>query len=101
MGLTASLGALIQTVLIQNIAPNSLMGREMEVLVMVVLGGASLTGGRGTAAGTFLGLILVSMIGNGLVLMGVSSYWYTFCMGVIILLSFFIAGFKSRRVEAE
>jgi simple sugar transport system permease protein len=97
MGVTAALGALVQTMLIQNIAPNSLVGREMEVLAMVVLGGASLTGGRGTALGTLLGLILVSVIGNGLILMGISSYWYTLCMGLVILVSFCISGLSRKK----
>jgi simple sugar transport system permease protein len=96
MGVTAALGAVIQTTLIQNIAPNSLVGREMEALAVVVLGGASLTGGRGTVPGTFFGLILISIIGNGLTLVGISSYWYRFFMGLVVLVSFCVSGLRRK-----
>lgn len=97
MGLTAALGAGVQAYIVQNVAPNALMGREMEVLAMVVLGGASLTGGKGTVLGTLLGLLLVAMLGNGLVLLGVSSYWHTLCMGAVILVSFCLTGLRARK----
>jgi simple sugar transport system permease protein len=101
MGAVAALGAVVQTSMIQNIAPNALIGREMDVLAMVVLGGAALTGGRGTVSGTFLGLILVAMIGNGLTLMGISSYWHTLCMGAVILVSFCLTGVRSRKRKRQ
>jgi simple sugar transport system permease protein len=97
MGVTAALGAVIQGILIQNIAPNSLVGREMEALAIVVLGGASLTGGRGTVSGTFFGFILISIIGNGLTLVGISSYWYRFFMGLVVLVSFCISGLHHKK----
>lgn len=94
MGVTAALGALVQAYSIQNIAPNSLMGREMEVLSMVVLGGAVLTGGKGSVLGTVLGVVFIAMLGNGLVLLGVSSYWHSLLMGMVILISFCITGLQ-------
>jgi simple sugar transport system permease protein len=96
MGAVAALGAVIQTTLIQNIAPNSLVGREMEAIAIVVLGGASLTGGKGTVHGTLLGLILISIIGNGLTLVGISSYWYRFFMGMVVLLSFCVSTLRRK-----
>lgn len=94
MGVAAGLGALVQAYSIQNIAPNSLMGREMEVLSMVVLGGAVLTGGKGSVLGTVLGVIFIAMLGNGLVLLGISSYWHSLLMGMVILISFCITGLQ-------
>ncbi len=99
VGMMAGIGATVQAYIVQNVAPNSLMGSEMQVLAMVVLGGASLTGGRGTVHGTVLGLILVAMIGNGLVLLGVSSYWHNVCMGTIILLSFCMTALRVKRKD--
>jgi simple sugar transport system permease protein len=50
-----------------------LVGRELDVLAAVVLGGASITGGVGTVLGTALGLILLAIIQNGLILLGVPA----------------------------
>lgn len=97
MGLMAALGSIVQAYTIQNVAPNSLIGREMEVLAMVVLGGAALIGGKGSVLGTVLGLFLVIMIGNGLVLIGMSSYYHDLVMGVVVLISFCISGLRSNR----
>jgi len=61
---------------------------------MIVLGGVTLSGGKGTVFGTFLGFLLIAIMSNGLVLLGVSSYWHNFFVGVIILISFCITGYK-------
>jgi simple sugar transport system permease protein len=52
-----------------------------------VLGGASLMGGVGTVLGTFLGLTLLAVLQNGIILLGVSSYWSPFFVGLVILIS--------------
>lgn len=94
MGITAGLGSVVHMYSVQNIAPNALLGREMEVLSMVVLGGAVLTGGKGSVLGTVLGVVFMAMLGNGLVLLGVSSYWHSLLMGIVILVSFCITGMR-------
>jgi simple sugar transport system permease protein len=65
--------------------PKVLVGRELDVLAAVVLGGASITGGTGTVGGTALGLVLLAIIQNALVLLGVPSYWSQFSIGVVII----------------
>jgi simple sugar transport system permease protein len=69
------------------VAPTVLVGKELDVLAAVVLGGASLLGGVGTVLGTVLGLTLLAVMQNGLVLLGVSSYWSQFFVGLVILVS--------------
>ena len=83
----AGIASLVQAQLAQSVAPTVLVGKELDVLAAVVLGGASLIGGVGTVLGTILGLTLLAVMQNGLVLLGVSSYWSQFFVGLVILVS--------------
>ena len=87
MGWCAGIASLAQAQLAQSIAPTVLVGRELDVLAAVVLGGASLTGGVGTVFGAILGVALLAILQNGLILVGVSSYWSDCATGVVILLA--------------
>ena len=97
MGIMASLASGVQAYLVQNVAPNAIIGREMEVIAIVVLGGASLRGGRGSVGGTLFGLLLLTIIGNGMVLLGISSFYFNMFIGAVILISFCLTGIKSLR----
>ncbi len=61
------------------------MGIELDVITAVILGGTSLTGGRGRLAGTLVGLLLLGVVNNGLTLLGVPSYWQGVVKGAILL----------------
>jgi simple sugar transport system permease protein len=87
MGVMAGIASLVQAQLAQSVAPTVLVGKELDVLAAVVLGGASLMGGVGSVLGTVLGLTLLAVMQNGLVLIGVSSYWSQFFVGLVILVS--------------
>ena len=97
MGFTAGVASLIQAQLAQSVAPTVLVGKELDVLAAVVLGGASLMGGVGTVLGTVLGLALLAIMQNGLILIGVSSYWSQFFVGLVILLSVSATALSARR----
>jgi ribose transport system permease protein len=73
--------------LAQIMSADPLAGNQMELdaIAAVVIGGASLYGGRGSIVGTFLGVLIMVMIHNGLNLMGVSPYWQGSAIGSIII----------------
>jgi simple sugar transport system permease protein len=85
MGGMAGVGGLMQVNIVQEVVPNALIGRELDVLAAVVLGGARLGGGRGSVLGCFLGVLLVAITQNGLNLLGVSPFAFKMVIGVIIL----------------
>jgi len=101
MGFIAGIGSLAQGQLAQSIAPNVLVGRELDVLAAVVLGGASLTGGQGSVLGMILGVALLAIMQNGLILLGVSSYWTEFFDGAVILLAVSTISWERRRQRAS
>jgi simple sugar transport system permease protein len=87
LGLMAGIAGLMQAHYAQEIVPNALNGRELNVLAAVVLGGARLGGGRGTILGVVLGIILIGITQNGLDLLGISPYAFKMIIGAIILIA--------------
>ncbi|CAI2498081.1 Ribose transport system permease protein rbsC [Serratia liquefaciens] len=62
-------------------------GLEFDVIAAVVVGGTALSGGRGSILGTLLGVLVITLIGNGLVLLGINSFFQQVVRGVIIVLA--------------
>lgn len=72
-------------------------GLEFDVIAAVVIGGTALAGGRGSLLGTFLGVIFITVIGNGLVLLGVNSFLQDVIRGVIIVGAVLVNVWAGRR----
>ena len=86
-GAIAAIGSVVHVSIVQTVIPNSIVGTEMQVIAAVVLGGASITGGKGSVFGTFLGVFLFAILSNSLTLLQISSYWYNVFTGAIIIIS--------------
>jgi ribose/xylose/arabinose/galactoside ABC-type transport system permease subunit len=69
---------------------------ELDVIAAVVVGGTSLTGGRGSIVGTLLGSLLIGILRNGLNLQNVDSYVQQIVVGVVILLAVMLDQYKKR-----
>lgn len=84
-GAMAGLAGMIHTSIVQQVDPNTFTGLELNVIVAVVIGGASTMGGVGSVLGTFLGVTLIAILKNGLVLVKVPTFWQEIVMGLIIV----------------
>ena len=86
VGFLAGIMGVMHVSLIQYSNPMYIVGDELSVIAAVVLGGASITGGSGSVIGTLLGVSMITILEKNLVLIGLSSYWHKFFIGLIITL---------------
>lgn len=84
-GLLAGLAGILLTSRITTGQPNAGAGFELDAIAAVVIGGTSTTGGKGTIAGTLIGVLLIGVINNSLDLLNVTSYYQQVVMGIIII----------------
>jgi len=101
LGMMAGIGGLIQAHVTQEIVPNALIGRELDVLAAVVLGGAALGGGSGTVLGCVLGVLFMAIIQNGLNLLGVTPFAFKAIVGVIILFAITLSNVSFTEIRAR
>lgn len=69
---------------------------ELNAIAAVVLGGTSLTGGRGTIGGTLIGAFVIGVLADGLVLLGVSEFWQMVIKGLVIVVAVVLDQFQKR-----
>lgn len=86
-GLLASIVGIIFASQMSSGAPTAGDGYEMKAVTAAVVGGTSMSGGKGNLIGTFLGAVIIGILSNIMNLMGVSSYWQTFLTGLILVVA--------------
>ncbi len=86
-GICAAIAGLVLSSQLTSAGPTAGTTYELTAIAAVVVGGASLMGGRGTVRGTLLGAFVIVYLGAGLVIIGVSSYWQTVFTGAVIVLA--------------
>ena len=89
-GLLAALSAFILASRLNSGQPNAGLGFELQVIAAVILGGISLTGGVGTLAGALIGILILTVLSNGLVLLNVSSFYHDIARGIVIILAVYL-----------
>lgn len=97
VGLLSGIAGMTFGSLARQANPQDLVGSELNVIAAVVLGGATLTGGRGTVIGTILGVALVTIANNSLILIGVPAVWQRVVIGLIILVGTGLPAIQARR----
>lgn len=75
-------------------------GFEMDAIASVVIGGTSMSGGIGTVGGTFIGVLIIGVISNGLNLMGINSFWQGVFKGAIILAAVIFDMYRKKKNKA-
>jgi ribose transport system permease protein len=86
MGLLSALAGILSLAFLPSgQAGRTGVGLELDVIAAAIVGGASLSGGEGTILGTILGVLIIGVLRNGLILLGISPFWQTTIIGLVII----------------
>ncbi|MGI4747410.1 MAG: ABC transporter permease, partial [Janthinobacterium lividum] len=96
-GVCAAVAGLILSSQLTSAGPTAGLSYELTAIAAVVIGGAALTGGRGNVRGTLLGAFVIGFLSDGLVIIGISSYWQTVFTGAVIVLAVLLNAVQYRR----
>lgn len=97
VGALAAVAGVLHVTLGRNANPQDLVGNELDVIAAVVLGGASVFGGRGSVLGTTLGVLLIQVINNSLILAGVPTAWQRAAVGILLIVGVGIQALSAKR----
>lgn len=105
-GICAAIAGLVLSSQLTSAGPTAGTTYELTAIAGVVIGGAALTGGRGNVRGTLLGAFVIGFLSDGLVIIGVSSYWQTVFTGAVIILAVLLnsiqySGRKKQKVSSD
>lgn len=95
-GICAAIAGLVLSSQLTSAGPTAGTTYELTAIAAVVIGGAALTGGRGTVGGTMLGAFVIGFLSDGLVIVGVSAYWQTVFTGAVIVFAVLLNSIQYR-----
>jgi len=103
LGTTGLLAAIVGILLSSRLSsgnPNIGSGLEFEVIAAVIIGGTSLAGGKGSMVGTLVGVLLITVLKNGMTLWGINPYTQNIVNGAIVLIAVLISSLRNKRETA-
>jgi len=100
-GGTAAIAALLLAGRTNSGYPKAGVGIELDAIAAVIIGGASFFGGRGTVIGTFIGVLIMGFLRNGLNLLNVSVFWQEVAIGAIIIAAAYVDVLRRRAANME
>ena len=99
-GFCSAFAGIILASRLQTGAPEAGSGEEFDVIAAVIIGGASLFGGRGTLFGTLLGAAFITVLAKGQTLIGIPANYQSFTRGIVILIAVTLDSLSQRSIAA-
>lgn len=96
-GLLAGLAAVVMTSRVASARPDAGVGYELQAITIAVLGGTSMLGGEGTVLGTILGVLVITVLSNGLQLAGIHPIWQLGAVGIVLVVTVLLNQWLARR----
>ena len=98
-GVAVSIASTILASKLASVQPSLGQGYEMEAISVAAIGGISLTGGSGSVVGILIGALILGVIDNGMIMIGVTSYWQMIIKGIIIVLAVCFDMFRKHKKQ--
>jgi len=95
-GIITAITAVMYVILLHSATTTALMGSEMLVIAACVVGGCSLSCGRGSVIGVVLGTLLITLVQNHLNMLGIDTAWQTFAVGIVLLFGVLMTSLHDR-----
>lgn len=95
-GICSAIAGMIGLAYLQSVNATAGTGREMDAVAAAVIGGTSMSGGKGSILGTLIGAAIIGVVRNGMILLGVQAYYQDAFIGIIILLAVLLDTFFKR-----
>lgn len=100
MGVIAGASGLLFAARIGTALSTAGTGAELRVITAVILGGASLTGGKGSILGALIGVLFIALVSNALLIMDIPAAWHGWVVGTLLVLAVALDSFQSKARES-